>query len=291
MNAVAEQSPEIVPHLNDLRVLRMLRATKTKERARFALASLALIRLYYGLGEARLGNLFRAIPGVKESKAIATEGASPGWQREFLRRLVEIEWLSVSDAVYSVVPGHEDHMQALAACPFISDGGPLKRLLWPADYREPEPEAAPVEESAVDEESALAPLLTGLVETVAALVTSMQATAESVRSVHGRMEEVERRIGTKVDDVQGAISQIAAVAATLGETSAKYDSLIAFLADDRRRQLAVMSEKIEEIAGRKRSVINQLEAVTRNEDATLRTLKELLDGDRVNVTPPPGGKR
>src|SRR5690606_35940585 len=233
-----------VPRLNDLRVLKMMRTIKDRNRARYALASVAMIRLHFGGG--KHSELFAPIPSVKETKAIVAEAKAVAWQKALLDQLMDAELIEQLDGgCYSVPLDRKADIEEIAASPFSGDGLPLKQLLWPADYAddEPQPEPPELQPDASDAEQGV---LQQLTEALAAMVDSMKATAENVASVNARMEEVERRIGAKVDEVKQSVADVRAVAASFNEASEKYDNLIRLLEDDDRRQLAVALTQIQE---------------------------------------------
>lgn len=265
-----------VPRINDLRVLRMLRLAKDKNHARFALAAVCMIRLHEGAAGRTRSVLFAPIAGVKETKTLATEGKASSWQGALLDRLEESGLITWIDGVCAVPPDRRDEFASIAASPFSGDGLSLKRLLWPGDYAEPDSgmEPDPEEVANSEGESQLVSELTG---TLRMLVETMGATLASVAKLNDNMVELEKRLGTKVDDVQRAVAAIEAVAAAFSGASERYDNLIRLLEDEDRRNLATLTEKVSALNERARSVAAQLDGVTTKESDVISKIKELLE--------------
>lgn len=273
-----------VPRISDLRVLRMMRTTKTKNQARYALATLAMIRIHEGLNDRARGRLFAPIPGVKETKPIIAEGKATAWQSAFLDRL-EDEGLIVCgvDGAYAVVDGRSGDFASVAASPFAGDGTALKRILWPGDYDDDEPsevEADQVDVAGATEPSGEHKLLSDLTATLSTLVETMRTTLENVATINTNMVELERRLGAKVDAVQRAVASVEAVAESFNESSTRYDNLIRLLEDEDRRNLAVLTAKVTELSGRSTSVVNQLLAVANKENDLLTEIRGLAERRR-----------
>jgi hypothetical protein len=273
--------PFQVPRLDDLRVLKMMRTTNTRPRARFALAALALVRL--NRGPSGRGKLFVPIPGVKETKSIVAEGKATTWQEAFLNRLEESGLITTDEGGCSVATDRRVDFEQVAASAFNGDGLALKKLIWPSDYDDESAvdgaavAAEPGRGEELPEADAQSQLLSDLTKTLTALVGTMQSTLASVSALGERMSALETKLVGNVDAVRRAMGSIEAVSGSFEKAAARQDKMIGLLEDEGRREIVAIKQMMSDNYGRARSVANQLDSVVTRETELVGKLNEILE--------------
>lgn len=267
--------------LHHPRLLGMLRTANENNRARIALATLALIRMKTDASPP----LFELPPGTMASKALSKQRDSKSWQREFIGRIP-----IGPDGEY-----RKDFVAPIIANVIEGDGSQLRKLLWPRDYEDDAPDASDDEQGA-DSEAESPSLLVGLSQALGSLVETttrvvdlagdlkhaMEAQSSSMNIVEkgiARLSALEERLSARMAEVERGVTEIHSAAIAFNAASEKFDKLIGILEDDKRRQLADLTKNMADNTGRKRSVLNQLDSVTTKENELMSKLNELLGGD------------
>lgn len=284
---MAYNAPEVLERLAKLLT------TEEKDKAKFAVAMLVLIRLLMKapLTRSQMTQPFQA--DQKAGKAVMHLIRNGKWVRDsFLKQLIDLGHIQAintgSGLMYDFAsPDKAEILGDILTEALTGEGLALKKVLWPADYGSPVEEELEVEESpastsdedpdeGLDAIKALTQELTVLADHLGKIYQGVDALGKQMGVLTAQMEATEKRLGETEQRLTEKLAVLDRLTQSTDHAEQLFSAMMTALKDERNSKLKSILDRLTESALRKRSLQNQLESEGRKDEKLQEELAQEL---------------